>query len=120
MKHGVCSEWGDAYLIERAACAARFRGELGKGNASPEVFALILGHPGKPIFRETGAAGAGDGVYANWLDLNMRLAKTLINVPTRVEFPTAARLRACEAPHARRRGKLLRRSSPLNEGSFSV
>lgn len=31
-----------------------------------------------------------------------------------------ARLRACAAPHARRRGKLLHRSSTLNEGIFSV
>ena len=90
MKHAVCSAGGVACLIERAGCAARF---LGKGNVSTEGFALILGHPGEPIFRETGVAGAGSGVYANWLPATLRSTKTSVDMSTGVRFSTAARAR---------------------------
>jgi hypothetical protein len=36
--------------IERAAWLVRFQGKNGKGKISTEAIALILAHPGAPIF----------------------------------------------------------------------
>ena len=59
MKHEFPTASCIARLIERAACAARFRGKTGKGKISTEALALILTHPGEPIFPETGVGDAG-------------------------------------------------------------
>ena len=90
----------------------RFPGKTGKGKISPNTFASILAHPGKPISREPDVVRAGDEVCATWHEANLQSTTTSANIVTRVEISTAA--------HACRRGKLRHRSSPLNDGTFSV
>jgi hypothetical protein len=80
-----------ARSIERAACAARFWGKTGKGKISPEALESILAHPGEPIFRETGAAGAWERISAISHRSDLRSAKTAYSMQTRIEFSTAAR-----------------------------
>ena len=58
MKHTLSSAVGVARLIERLACAVRFRNKKGEGKISTEAIASILAHPGEPIFSGTGSAGA--------------------------------------------------------------
>ena len=91
MKHEFPTASCVARLIERAACAARFRGKTGKGKISTEALALILAHPGEPIFPETGVGGAGCRVSAISPQPDLRAPKTPGSMQTRVEFPTAAR-----------------------------
>jgi hypothetical protein len=80
-----------ARSIERAACAARFWGKTGKGKISAEALESILAHPGEPIFRETGAAGAWERISAISHRSDLRSAKTAYSMQTRIEFSTAAR-----------------------------
>ena len=91
MKHEFPTASCVARLIERAACAARFRGKTGKGKISTEALALILAHPGEAIFPETGVGGAGCRVSAISPEPDLRSPKTPGSMPPRVEFPTAAR-----------------------------
>ena len=91
MKHGFPTASCVARLIERAACAARFQGKTGKGKLSTETLALILAHPGEPIFPETGVAGASCPIFAISHQSDLRSTKTPCSMQTRVEFPTAAR-----------------------------
>ena len=119
MKHGIPAALWVARLIERVACAAWFRGKTGKGKISTDALESILPHPGEPIFPETSLGGARCRISLISHHCDLRSMKTR-QYATRSEFSTAAHLRACEAPHARRCGKLFHRSSTLNEGSFSV
>ena len=100
MKHTFSSTVGVACLIERRACAIRFRNNMGEGKISTEVIALILARSDKPIFRNTGFAGAQSRNFA-FLATN-------------------------ELAHAGEPGKhvnqnrFFHRSSTLKEGTFSV
>ena len=116
MKHGGSAAACIARLIERAA---RGEGKTGEGKVSTEAIASILGPPGEPIFSETGVGGVATRISALSLQSDLHLLKTP-DMLIRVEFPTPARLHACQAPHTRRRGKLFHRSSTLNEATFSV
>ena len=91
MKHGGCAMACAVRSIERAARAARFRGKMGKGKISTEAFAPILGHPGAPIFRQTGGAGAGGRICAISHRCDRHSTTTPCSMPTEVEFPTVAR-----------------------------
>ena len=92
--------------------AVRFPGKTGKGKISANTIASILAHPGKLISRELHVADVGAAVGTILHHLNLRSVKTSANMSIRVAFSTTAL--AC------RRGKREHRSSPLNEGSFSV
>jgi hypothetical protein len=110
MKNGLPTSSDAPRVIDRVV---RFPGKTGKGKISPNTFASILAHPGKPISRELVIANVGDAVSMIWHHLNLYSVKTSTNMLTRVAFPIAA--------HAdRRRGKIEHCSSPLNEGTFSV
>jgi hypothetical protein len=109
MKNGFATASNAPRVIERIV---RFPGKTGKGKISPNTFTSILVHPGKPIFRELDVATAGGRVCRIWHHLNLHRVKTSANMLTRVVFSTAA--------HADRRAKIEHRSSPLNEGTFSV
>jgi len=91
---------------------------MGKGKISPEAFALILAHPGKPFFPEIAPANARGRFFAISPELDMRSLKTPHDRSIRVESSIAACLRMRETPNARRREKLLHRRSTLNEGTF--
>jgi hypothetical protein len=109
MKNGSATSANAPRVIERVV---RFPGKTGKGKISPNTFASILAHPGKPISRELDVATAGGRVCRIWHQLNLHSLKTSANMLPKVMFSTAA--------HANRRGKIEHRSSPLNEGTFSV
>ena len=91
MKHGFLAASCVARAIERAACAARFRGKTGKAEISTEASGSIVAHPGEPIFTETRVAGAGRRISAISHHSDLRSTKTPCSMQTRVEFPTAAR-----------------------------
>ena len=91
MKHGFLGASCVARLIERAACAARFRGKTGKGEISTEASASILAYPGEPSFLETRVAGAEGRISVISHKSDLRSTNTPCSMRTRVEFPTAAR-----------------------------
>lgn len=105
----------------RAAGAGRFRGKMGKGKVSTAARSSIRGLPGEPIFREADFGGAKSRFCAISPPFDDRSSNADREHPiaSRVSH-RGARLRACEAPPARRRGKLLQCSSPSNEPIFSV
>ena len=95
--------------------------KMGKGEISPEAFASLKTHPGEPIFREKGVAGSGGRFFAMSPELQLCTPRIAQSMSTGVEIHTHCdtRLHAYEAPHAPRHGKLLHRSSTLNERTFS-
>ena len=99
MKHGFLAASCVARAIERAACAARFRGKTGKGEISTEASESIVAHPGEPIFTETRVAGAGRRIAAISHHSDLRSVKTPGSMQVRVEFPTAA----CDCVRVKRR-----------------
>ncbi len=109
MENGVPIAVSAARVIQRDV---RIRDKTGKGKVSPNTFASILAHPGKPISRKLAVAGVGDAVCTIWHHLNLHSVKTSVNMSTRVAFPAAV--------HAGRQAKLWHRSSPLSEGTISV
>jgi hypothetical protein len=91
MKHRFPCAAGVARWIEHAVRAARFRGKMGKAKISTEAFALILAHPGAPIFRETTPARARCRFFAISPQMNLHWLKNQESMPTQVEVPTTAR-----------------------------
>ena len=91
MKHRGCVAAWDMRSVARAACAARFRGKMGKGRISTEAFASLLANPGEPIFPETAVAGAGCCISAISRQPDLNPTSTPCSMQTEVEFPTAAR-----------------------------
>ena len=116
MKQGGSFTASVAHLIARAA---RGEGKTGEGKVSTEVIASILGLPGEPIFSKPGVRSAGTRNSAASLQSDLHLLKTP-DMVIRTEFPAPARADIHVTPHARRHGKLLHRSSTLNETPFSV
>ena len=92
MKYGFGTASCAVRGIEHAA-GARLRGKTGKGEISTAPSRAILAHPGEPVSPETGDAGAASPVSAISLQPDMRSSQTPSMIPTRVEFPTAARSR---------------------------
>ena len=88
MRYGFSTASRIARSIERAA---RCRNKMGKGEISTTVLASILAHPGKPVFPETGVAGLGCLISAISPHPDSPSPKPARSLPTRVEFPTAAR-----------------------------
>ena len=64
MKRRFLAAWCVARAMVRDVCAGRFRGKRGEGEISTAAVESILAHPGEPILRETGAAGAGRRILA--------------------------------------------------------
>ena len=93
MKYGFCTASCAARRIERAAGTARFHGKTGKGEISTAPSRAILAHPSKPISRETSVEGVGCTISTIMPQSDLRSPKTPNMIPTRVEFPTAARSR---------------------------
>ena len=116
MKPGASSAACVAHLIARAA---RGEDKTGEGKVSTAAIASILGLPGAPIFLETGVEAVGTRNAALSLQSDLHLLKTP-HIVIRVEFPAPARAAIYVKQHARRRGKLLHRSSTLNETTISV
>jgi hypothetical protein len=101
MKHTFSPAVSVARSIERLACAVRFRGKMDEGKISTEAFALILVHPGAPIFPKTARTGTCDRVLAISPQINLHSLKNQESMPTQVKFPTAAR--GCVRVHRRTR-----------------
>ena len=89
MKYLFPSAVGVARWIERSVCAVRFHGKTGKGKTSTEAFASILAHPGEPILRNTGRAGARCRNCAISPQMNLHTLKNQESTSTRVESSTA-------------------------------
>ena len=110
MKHGFFAGSYVGRLIERAACAARFRAKTGKGRISTEASESILAHPGEPIFTETDRARARRRISAISHHSDLRSTKIPCCTQDRVEFPTAARARV----------RVKRRTRAAVENSFTA
>ena len=93
MKYGFPTMTCTARRIERAAGVGRFRGKTDKGEISTAPSPAILAHPGKPISPETSVDGVGCRISTIMPQPDLLSPKTSASVPTRVEFPTAARSR---------------------------
>jgi hypothetical protein len=116
MKPGASSA---ACLAHRIARATRGEGKTGEGKVSTEAIASILGLPGAPIFSEPGVQAVKTRNSALSLQSDLHSLKTP-DMVVRIELPAPARADLHVKQHARRRGKLLHRSSTLNETTFSV
>jgi len=105
-----------AHLIERAVRCER---KTGEGKVPTQTIASILRLPDEPIFSETGVEGIATRISPNPLQSDWQLWK-IQGMSIRVEFPTPAHLHSFDATHTCHRGKLIHRSSTLNETTFSV
>ena len=105
-----------AHLIERAVRCER---KTGEGKVPTQTIASILVLPDEPIFSETGVEGIATRISPNPLQSDWQLWK-IQGMSIRVEFPTPAHLHSFDATHTCHRGKLIHRSSTLNETTFSV
>ena len=89
MKHTFSPAVDVARLIERSACAVRFRGKMGEGKISTEAIAPILALSGEPIFRDTDFAGTQSWDSAISPPMNLHTQQNHKSIPTRVESSTA-------------------------------
>jgi hypothetical protein len=119
MKLAASDETPGLHRVGRRAAREH---RIGKGKISPEAFASLKTHPGKPIFREKGVAGSDGRFFAISPELQLCLPRIAQSMSTGVVFHTRCdtRLRAYEASHARCNARLLHHSSTLNERTFCL
>jgi hypothetical protein len=108
--------------LRRVGRRAPHEHKIGKGKISPEAFASLKTHSDEPIFREKGVASSGGRIFAISPELQLCSPRNAQSMSTGVEFHTRCdtRLRAYEALHAPRHGKLSHRSSTLSESTFPL